>query len=83
MTQYRMLKAGEIIKDGDEFVPYGHDTKKNVWLKANDTIGESLEFCSVGYYRRRIHSKIKGRKAKAKYRFLKEMKRFLQRTKPT
>ena len=73
MTQYRMLKAGEIIKDGDEFVPYGHDTKKNVWLRAGKTIGESLEHCSVGYYRRRIHSKIKTKEAKTEspqYRFL-------------
>jgi hypothetical protein len=70
MTQYRMLKAGEIIKDGDEFGPV---EKKNTWLKAGVTIGYPLELNSVGYYRRRIHSKIKAKEAKTespKYRFL-------------
>jgi len=53
--KYRLLKAGEVIKDGDEF-----RYCKDLWLKTGPMRkNEKVQSIDVGGFRRRLHVKTK------------------------
>ena len=51
---FRMLEAGEVIKEGDEFCSGQPGSDLSKWSPVTATVGDKLGVSSVGYFRRRL-----------------------------